>query len=180
MKSGFLAALGGAAMIMAAASTASAQDCTSDKAADDLEAADIQALYDCINGALLEGYQSGDSEVAKEYRDWKTASTRPAAPGPQGEPSVPLDPALPGAFYLACGYQPAGRRAVRVDRLDRAASMAARLSRTGPFVPPRELPSVLGCPESEVAGVLSGIGYVERDGRFEWRRRGRRDGRRRA
>jgi ATP-dependent RNA helicase SUPV3L1/SUV3 len=104
----------------------------------------------------------------------------PATPGPQGEPSVPLDPALPGAFYLACGYQPAGRRAVRVDRLDRAASMVARLSRTGPFVPPRELPSVLGCPESEVASVLSGIGYVERDGRFEWRRRGRRDGRRRA
>ncbi|MCG6925413.1 MAG: disulfide oxidoreductase [Acidobacteria bacterium] len=104
----------------------------------------------------------------------------PSAPGPQGEPSVPLDRALPAAFYLACGYQPAGRRAVRVDRLDRAASVAARLSRTGPFVPPRELPSILGCPDAEVAAVLSGIGYVERHGRFEWRRRRHRDARRRA
>ncbi len=104
----------------------------------------------------------------------------PAVPAPQGEPSVPLDPALPDAFHLACGYQPAGRRAVRVDRLDRAASMVARLSRTGPFAPPRELPSILGCPDTEVPAVLSGIGYVERDGRFEWRRRGRREARRRA
>jgi ATP-dependent RNA helicase SUPV3L1/SUV3 len=104
----------------------------------------------------------------------------PTAPGPQGEPSVPIDPALPGAFYLACGYQPAGRRAVRVDRLDRAASVAARLSRTGPFVAPRELPSILGCPETEVPSVLSSIGYVERDGRFEWRRRGRGAAHRRA
>ncbi len=104
----------------------------------------------------------------------------PPASGPQGEPSVPLDRALPPAFYLASGYQPAGRRAVRVDRLDRAAALAARLSRTGPFAPPRELASLLGCPDSEVEGVLRGIGYVERDGRFEWRRRGRRDARRRA
>jgi ATP-dependent RNA helicase SUPV3L1/SUV3 len=104
----------------------------------------------------------------------------PPAPGPQGEPSVPLDRALPSAFYLASGYQPAGRRAVRVDRLDRVASLAARLSRTGPFAAPRELASVLGCPDTEVAAVLQGIGYVERDGRFEWRRRGRRDTRRRA
>jgi ATP-dependent RNA helicase SUPV3L1/SUV3 len=104
----------------------------------------------------------------------------PPAAGPQGEPSVPLDRALPPAFYLACGYQPAGRRAVRVDRLDRTAALTARLSRTGPFVPPRELASILGCPDTEVAAVLLGMGYVERDGRFEWRRRGRRHARRRA
>lgn len=104
----------------------------------------------------------------------------PKAPGPQGEPSVPLDPALPPSFYLASGYQPAGRRAVRVDRLDRVAALAARLSRTGPFVPPGELRSILGCTETEVSGVLTSIGYVERDGRFQWRRRGRRESRRRA
>jgi ATP-dependent RNA helicase SUPV3L1/SUV3 len=104
----------------------------------------------------------------------------PTRVGPEGEPSVPLDPALPGAFYLACGYQPAGRRAVRVDRLDRAASLVGRLSRTGSFAPPRELPSILGCSEAEARAVLAGIGYVERDGRFEWRRRGRREARRRA
>jgi ATP-dependent RNA helicase SUPV3L1/SUV3 len=104
----------------------------------------------------------------------------PSSDGPQGEPSVPLEPSRPAAWYLASGYQPAGRRAVRVDRLDRAAALVARLSRTGPFLPPAELPSVLGCPDTEVAGILAGIGYVERDGRFEWRRRGRRVARRRA
>ena len=93
---------------------------------------------------------------------------------------MPLDSALPPAFYLACGYQPAGRRAVRVDRLDRAAALVSRLSRTGPFVPPCELPTILGCPESEVPAVLSSIGYVEKNGQFEWRRRGRRQSRRRA
>jgi len=104
---------------------------------------------------------------------------RPGA-GPQGEPSVPLDPAVPSSSYLACGYQPAGRRAVRVDRLDRAAALASQLSRSGPFIPPAELPSILGCPEAETRGILSDIGYAERDGRFEWRRRGKRDQRRGA
>jgi ATP-dependent RNA helicase SUPV3L1/SUV3 len=102
----------------------------------------------------------------------------PAVPAPQGEPAVPLDPALPTAFYLACGYLPVGRRAVRVDRLERGAAIAARLSRAGPFEPPSELSTILGCPGSEVPAILSAIGYVEREGRFEWRRRGRRDSRR--
>ena len=94
----------------------------------------------------------------------------PVAGGPDGVPSVPHDPALPAAFYAACGYQAAGPRAVRVDRLDRLAAAAARLSREGPFAVPGELASLAGCPPSEVPAVLAGIGYVERDGRFLWRR----------
>jgi len=57
----------------------------SDKPADDLEAADIDVLYDCIKDQLLEGYQSGDDEVAQEYRNWQAASVAPRAPGPHGE-----------------------------------------------------------------------------------------------
>jgi ATP-dependent RNA helicase SUPV3L1/SUV3 len=102
------------------------------------------------------------------------------AAGPEGEPSVPADPTLPTAYYLACGYLPAGRRVVRVDRLEQAAALAARLSRGGSFAPPDALATILGCTGAEARGVLSGIGYVEREGRFEWRRRGRRDQRRRA
>ncbi len=96
---------------------------------------------------------------------------RPAESGPDGAPSVPLDPRQPAAFYLACGYLPAGPRAVRLDRLERAASVASRLSREGPFVPPRDLAPILGCPADEVPAVLTAIGYVEKDGRFERRRR---------
>jgi ATP-dependent RNA helicase SUPV3L1/SUV3 len=94
---------------------------------------------------------------------------RPAESGPDGPPSVPNDARSCSAFYLACGYLPAGPRAVRLDRLERAAAVASRLSRGGPFVPPRDLAPILGCPPDEVPAVLTAIGYVEKDGRFERR-----------
>lgn len=96
---------------------------------------------------------------------------RPAEPGPDGPPSVANDVRTPAAFYLACGYLPAGPRAVRIDRMERAAAVASRLSREGPFVPPRDLAPILGCGPDEVPAVLTAIGYVERDGRFERRAR---------
>jgi ATP-dependent RNA helicase SUPV3L1/SUV3 len=95
----------------------------------------------------------------------------PAA-APDGIPSVPLEPGLSSAFYAACGYQVAGPRAVRVDRLDRVAAAASRLSREGPFAIPADFASVLGCPAGEVSAVLAAFGYVEREGRFTWRRGG--------
>ncbi len=95
----------------------------------------------------------------------------PAESGPDGAPSVPNDPRQPHAFYLACGYLPAGPRAVRLDRIERVAAVASRLSREGPFVPPRDLAPTLGCRPDEVAGVLTAIGYVEKDGHFDRRRR---------
>jgi ATP-dependent RNA helicase SUPV3L1/SUV3 len=98
---------------------------------------------------------------------------RPAEAGPEGAPSAPRDPRQPPAFYLACGYFPAGPRAVRLDRMEHAAAVASRLSRQGPFIPPRELPQVLGCRPDEVAAVLTAIGYIEKDGRFERRSRTR-------
>ncbi len=94
----------------------------------------------------------------------------PALAAPDGIPSVPIDHALSSASYAACGYQPAGPRAVRVDRLDRVAAAAARLSRDGPFAVPREFATLLGCAPAEVPGVLAAIGYAEREGRFAWRR----------
>jgi ATP-dependent RNA helicase SUPV3L1/SUV3 len=96
---------------------------------------------------------------------------QPAETGPDGVPSVPSVPRWPAGFYLACGYLPAGPRAVRLDRLERAAAVVSRLSRSGPCLPPRDLPSILGCPAEDVPAVLTAIGYVERDGRFERRSR---------
>jgi ATP-dependent RNA helicase SUPV3L1/SUV3 len=98
----------------------------------------------------------------------------PPVAAPDGIPSVPLDPSLSSAFYAACGYQAAGPRAVRVDRLDRVAAAAKHLSREGPFAVPAELASILGCPSGEVSAVLAALGYVERAGRFTWRRGGER------
>ena len=90
-------------------------------------------------------------------------------PGPDGAPSVPNDLARPLAFYLACGYLPLGPRAVRLDRLERAAALVSRLARTGPFVAPRELPAILGCSPAELPALLSAMGYAESEGRFERR-----------
>jgi ATP-dependent RNA helicase SUPV3L1/SUV3 len=104
----------------------------------------------------------------------------PPAAGPDGSPSVPNDLARPLAFYTACGYLPLGPRAVRLDRLERAAALVSRLSRTGPFVPPKDLAPILGCRPAELTAVLSAMGYVERDGRFERRAPRGREARRSA
>jgi ATP-dependent RNA helicase SUPV3L1/SUV3 len=94
---------------------------------------------------------------------------RASSIGPDGVPSVSNDPSRSLSSWLAGGYLPAGPRAVRLDRLERAAALAARLSRQGPFLPPRELASILGCHAEEVPAVLTSIGYVEKGGRFERR-----------
>ncbi|HVO09262.1 MAG TPA: helicase-related protein [Vicinamibacteria bacterium] len=91
--------------------------------------------------------------------------------GPDGAPSVSNDLARPLASYLASGYLPLGPRAVRLDRLEQAAALLARLSRSGPFPAPRELPRIVGCSPAELAAVVSAMGYAERDGRFERRAR---------
>ena len=87
--------------------------------------------------------------------------------GPEGIPSAPNDATRPPDFFLACGYFAAGPRVVRLDRLERAAALTSRLSHSGPFIPPRELPGVLGCRTEELKALLGAIGYVERDGKFE-------------
>jgi len=75
----------GAVIMMTVVSPVAAQDCAATKPVEELEAEDVQALYDCIKDALVEGYRSGDNQVAQEYRDWKAASVRPASPGVHGE-----------------------------------------------------------------------------------------------
>jgi ATP-dependent RNA helicase SUPV3L1/SUV3 len=91
--------------------------------------------------------------------------------GPDGAPSVPNDVARPLASYLASGYLPVGPRAVRLDRLEHAAAVLSRLSRSGPFALPRELPGILGVAAAELPAVVSAMGYESRDGRFERRAR---------
>ena len=79
-----LAAIG-AVLLVGTVNPVAAQECTAAKPADELDDNEIDALYDCIKDQLVEGYQSGDNEVAQDYRNWGAASVSPRAPGPHGD-----------------------------------------------------------------------------------------------
>jgi ATP-dependent RNA helicase SUPV3L1/SUV3 len=61
--------------------------------------------------------------------------------------------------YEAMGYRVLGPRALRADRVERLAMTARRLARQGPFSPVPELTAIAGCRKSELAGVLTALGY---------------------
>ncbi len=74
-----------AALVAFAANTTSAQECTAEGNAGDLDEAAVEALYACIEAQMVTQYSSEGDEVAAAYRGWQVTSTRPAAPGPHGE-----------------------------------------------------------------------------------------------
>ena len=96
-----------------------------------------------------------------------------------GAPSVRLDSRVPAAFYLACGYLPAGPRALRADRAERFAAEARRGNRDGRAVPLVTLAGMVGCPPEEVEAILAALGFV-RDRGGVFRERARRATARRA
>ncbi|MCK0169240.1 cytochrome P460 family protein [Jannaschia sp. S6380] len=68
---------------LAAAGSASAQDACS--IAEDrfgMDAAVVDALYDCMSDRMLEAYTAEGNEIAQAYRDWTVSATRPAVAGP--------------------------------------------------------------------------------------------------
>ncbi|TDT75309.1 cytochrome P460 [Litoreibacter halocynthiae] len=78
---------------VAAATTATALLATAASAADcavdvedpfDLEAAQINEIYDCLKDAMAEGYAKEGDEVASSFRSWTVTSTRPAVAGAHG------------------------------------------------------------------------------------------------
>jgi ATP-dependent RNA helicase SUPV3L1/SUV3 len=91
------------------------------------------------------------------------------APRLEGAAAVCDPEHAPGA-YEACGYQPAGRLAVRVDVLHRIAVNLARLAQSGPFALPREVEVLLGRPPEDAAELVGALGYVRRGDRFVARR----------
>lgn len=65
---------------------AAAAACEAGKDAADLTNEDAQALYECLEADLYEGYQKGDKRwmpaaYVADYRNWTKANTLPAAPG---------------------------------------------------------------------------------------------------
>ena len=59
--------------------------CTSDKNRDDVSQAQAQALYECIEGAMLAGYSKAkDVPGVPDFRTWKLVSTAPLVSATHG------------------------------------------------------------------------------------------------
>lgn len=98
----------------------------------------------------------------------------PALPG-QGLTSVPFDSTTPKGFYQAIGFRPCGKRAVRVDMLERLADIirprifwkpesdeAVRpdgSAEGGGFTVIPDMMSLVGCSGEEFTGILRALGY---------------------
>jgi ATP-dependent RNA helicase SUPV3L1/SUV3 len=103
---------------------------------------------------------------------WSVYRAADSVPLLAGAPSVRSDPRVPAAFYVACGYMPAGPRAVRVDRAERFAAEARRGNREGKPLALPQLAAVAGCPLEEVEPILAALGFVrDRGGVFRERAR---------
>lgn len=50
----------------------------------DLEAAQVDEIYNCLKDAMAAGYAKEGDAVGSAYRDWTVTSTRPAVAGPHG------------------------------------------------------------------------------------------------
>ncbi len=92
-----------------------------------------------------------------------------------GLTSVPVDPAVPDAFYQVCGFHVCGPRAVRIDILERLADQIRPLlswkpteaqpeapkgaTGYGAFTVTPEMMSILGCSAGELGDVLRALGF---------------------
>ena len=88
----------------------------------------------------------------------------PFEPPDAARTSIPKPPTVPAAFLEAMGYRVLGPRAVRLDILERLAETLWELGKKAPFVPPPELPNLLGCSATELEGVLKALGYKAKAG----------------
>jgi hypothetical protein len=76
-----------AAACVLSASAALAQDCTEIgvESAWDLDAAQVVALYECLEARMAEGYAKQGDAVGTSFRGWAVTSTRPAVAGAHGD-----------------------------------------------------------------------------------------------
>ena len=72
---------------------------------------------------------------------------------------IEMDPALPASFYAAIGLRVLKGLALRPDRLERLASAARRLSRSGPLIAGDELAALLNVEQPALRRLFSALGY---------------------
>jgi ATP-dependent RNA helicase SUPV3L1/SUV3 len=86
----------------------------------------------------------------------KNGGVVPAAPGGV---AAPRDLAIGEAAYAAMGYRVLGPRVLRVDKVERLAAAARRLSRQGPFASTPELTQLAGASRVDLAAMLTSLSY---------------------
>jgi ATP-dependent RNA helicase SUPV3L1/SUV3 len=86
------------------------------------------------------------------------------APRPDGRLSVPADRRVSREAWAACGYEPLGSLAVRVDGVERLLAAAHRRGRRGAFLPDAEMRSLLDAGSEAVTEVLRALGFRPGDG----------------
>jgi ATP-dependent RNA helicase SUPV3L1/SUV3 len=86
-------------------------------------------------------------------------------------PSAAMDPRLPATFNAACGYLPAGRWAVRADRLERLAAALRKAAREGRGLAPSSAAGLIGVAVAEIEAVAASLGF-RRQGETGWQAAG--------
>jgi ATP-dependent RNA helicase SUPV3L1/SUV3 len=76
-----------------------------------------------------------------------------------GRPSLSRRSGIPRGFYEAVGYRVLGRRAFRVDIIERVSAQARRLARQGTPASSTILARLLDCADDELAPALAALGY---------------------
>ena len=92
--------------------------------------------------------------------------------------SIRIENDLPIEYYEAIGYRPFGKIAIRVDIVERVASMAWKLSQLGAFSPPTDLMNLIGGSAEDATEVLKRLGYRQQTNRdkIQFRRHRRSSG----
>jgi len=104
--------------------------------------------------------------IAARWMLWAIHAGLPryAPPPPPGMVSIEVDPRVAGAHYEAAGFRVCGRRAVRIDMLERlAAELRRRVASPAPLGDHRLL-SLVGCGRDGFAAILDSLGYRSQDG----------------
>lgn len=88
--------------------------------------------------------------------------TLPVSVPPDGMVSTVVDPAaIDPLFYRGIGYPVYGRRAIRIDMLDRVISAIYDGADKGVFKARHEMAEWLGCPIAELYEVLTAMGHTK-------------------
>ncbi len=93
---------------------------------------------------------------------WFDLDTLADAPG-AGLCSVPAEKSMPEGFYELCGFRQTGRRAVRIDMLERLSDMLRPLNAKGPFEITSDHMSIVGCSGDDFTSILLALGYRSRE-----------------
>jgi len=85
---------------------------------------------------------------------------KPSAIPDGGATSIDCSANIPSSWYLALGFFPVGKIAIRADLLERLLANVRQLSRDGPFNVNSNMMNTIGVNEEKLALILKSFGYV--------------------